>query len=595
MSGKIIKGAEYLVVGVNKDDIFAPEEFSDEQKQMADTAKQYIQNSVLPDIEEIDKQNFELVVEHLKECGELGLFMIDVPEEYGGLELGKVTSTIISEKIGPSGSFSIAFSAHMGIGTLPLVYFGTAAQKERYLEKLATGECLAAYCLTEPNSGSDALSAKSTAVLSDDGKYYSLNGMKQFITNAGFADLFTIFAKIDGKHFTAFLVEKDFEGISIDKEESKLGIKGSSTCAVNMDNLKVPVENLLGQIGKGHKIAFNILNIGRFKLGALTVGAAKAALVESVKYANERKQFGVSIGSFGAIKEKLACMTADIFASESVIYRIAGHLDQQLNTLEKGTEDYYQEYEKSIEEYSVECAIAKVFCSEIFAKAADETVQIFGGYGYVKGYPAERIYRDERINRLFEGTNEINRLIITSNVLKKAIKGELPLQEATAKAFEALKVISTDRIAEEGPLAIEKQLINHLKQVFLILAGAAVQKFGDKLKNEQEILMSIADIAIQVFAIESVVLRVEKILASAPEKMKSLLFAVVKVFAFESSEKIATFAKQGAFYIEKGGKLQLIMNAIQIYTQYNASGLLKAKRRLADQVLESELYPFSMN
>ncbi|MBC7195734.1 MAG: acyl-CoA dehydrogenase family protein, partial [Deferribacterales bacterium] len=434
MEKKLLKGAEYLLTEVSKDDVFTPEDFSDEQKQIAETTEEFVTNEVMPDIEAIDQQDFDKVVAHMKKSGELGLLMIDAPEEYGGLELDKATSMLVAEKIAPSGSFSVAYAAHTGIGTLPLVYYGTKEQKDKYLEKIITGEWIAAYCLTEPGSGSDALGAKATATLSEDGKYYILNGTKQFITNAGFADLFTVFAKIDKEHFTAFLVERTFEGLELGPEEKKMGIKGSSTRQVILNNCKVPVENVLGEIGKGHKIAFNVLNVGRFKLGAAVNGAAKYALSEGIKYANERKQFNLPISKFGAIKEKIADMTAYVYASESLIYRLAGLLDDKLATIDKNIDNYYEEYQKGIEEYAIECSISKVFCSDVLAKVVDEVVQIFGGYGFIQEYPAERFYRDERINRIFEGTNEVNRLLIPGMMLRRAMKGELPFQKEAMKA-----------------------------------------------------------------------------------------------------------------------------------------------------------------
>ena len=422
MAEEILKGGEYLIKAATCAAVFTPEEFTDEQKQIAGTTEQFIAGEIIPHLDEIEKQHFEVVVEGMRKCGELGLLMMDAPEEYGGLELDKATTMLVGEKIACGGSFSVAFAAHTGIGTLPLIYYGTPAQKEQYLGKIISGEWCAAYCLTEPGSGSDALGAQATAVLSPDGKHYILNGTKQFITNGGFAKLYTVFAKIDKKHFTAFLVERDFEGLIVGPEEKKMGIKGSSTTQIILENCKVPVENLLGEAGKGHKIAFNVLNVGRFKLGAGVTGAAKMAMVQGIQYAGERKQFNRPIASFGAIQEKIANMTADIYASESLIYRLAGLLDTKLATIEKGIDNYYDEYQKAIEEYAPECAIAKVFCSEVLAATVDEVVQIHGGYGFVSDYPAERYYRDERINRIFEGTNEINRLLIPGMILRKAMK-----------------------------------------------------------------------------------------------------------------------------------------------------------------------------
>jgi alkylation response protein AidB-like acyl-CoA dehydrogenase len=592
MTKKILKGGEYLVAETPCDAVFTPEDFSDEQRAIAETTTQFVENEIFPHIEEIEGQNFALVVEGMKKCGELGLLMIDAPEEYGGLELDKATSMLVGEKIAPSGSFSVAYAAHTGIGTLPLVYYGTKAQKDQYLEKIITGEWLAAYCLTEPGSGSDALGAQSSAILSADGSHYLLNGTKQFITNGSFADLFIVFAKIDKEHFTGFLVEKTFEGLVVGNEEKKMGIKGSSTTQIILDNCKVPAENVLGEIGKGHKIAFNVLNVGRFKLGACVTGAAKYALREGLKYANERKQFGKTIGSFGAIQEKIADLTADIFAAESLVYRLAGLLDDKLATIEKGTDDYYVQYQKGIEDYSAECAISKVFCSDVLARVVDEVVQIHGGYGFVSEYPAERFYRDERINRIFEGTNEINRLLTTGMILRKAMKGELPLQAEAMKAFEALMTPSFEELDEEIPFIAEKTLLKNLKTLFLILAGTGVQKYMQQLQEEQEILMAAADIAIQIFAIESAVLRAEKTLSKLSEVKQVQLKATVKVFTFNATEEAASAAKKAAYYIEEGDSLTMLLSGVRRFTKYDASGLLPAKRTVAAAALDAEKYIF---
>lgn len=592
MAEKLLKGGEYLIAETSCEDVFTPEDFTDEQRQIGETTEQFVQNEIFPNIEEIEKQNFELSVDAMRKCGELGLLMMDTPEDYGGLELDKASSMLVAEKIATAGSWSVTYTAHTGIGTLPLIYYGTDAQKEQYLEKITSGEWIAAYCLTEPGSGSDALGAQATAVLSDDGKHYILNGTKQFITNGGFADLFTIFAKIDKEHFTAFLVEKNFEGLVVGAEEKKLGIKGSSTTQIILDNCKVPVENLLGEKGKGHKIAFNVLNVGRFKLGAAVLGAGKMAMVEGIKYANERKQFNTPIAKFGAISEKIANLMALNYASESLVYRFAGMLDEKLDTIDKSVDNYYEEYLKGIEEYAPECGIAKVFCSDVLAEVVDEVVQIFGGYGFVCDYPAERYYRDERINRIFEGTNEINRLLIPGMILRKAMKGELPLQAEAMKAFESLMTPSFEELDESIPFIKEKELLKNLKTLFLILAGAGVQKYMDKIADEQEILMAAADIAIQIFALESTILRTEKIIGAASERKQELLKAAVKVFAFEASEEAATAARKGAFYIEEGDTLTMILSGVRRFTKYDATGLLAAKRALATAACEEEKYLF---
>lgn len=591
MTAKLFKGAEYLIVEVTRDDVFTPEEFSDEQKQIGETTAQFVRDQVVPQHQELENHNFDIAVKLMKRCGELGLLMIDAPEAFGGLELDKATSMLVAEKMAPAGSFSVIYSAHTGIGTLPLVYYGTRDQKEKYLEKIISGEWIAAYCLTEPDSGSDALGAKATATLSPDGKFYLLNGTKQFITNGSFANLFTIFAKIDKEHFTAFLVERDTEGLTVGAEEKKLGIRGSSTTPIVLENARVPVENVLGTIGKGHKIAFNVLNVGRFKLGAGVTGAAKHALGEAVRYAVLRKQFGAPIASFGAIKEKIADMTAAVFASESLVYRLAGMIDNKLATIARDTPNYYEVYQKGIEEYAIECAISKVFCSEVLADVVDEVVQIFGGYGFIQDYPAERFYRDERINRIFEGTNEINRLLIPGMILSRTMKGEIPLQREAMKAVEALTSPSVEE-ANEGEFAAEKTLLPNLKKVFLVVAGNAVQKFMTAIKDEQEILLAIADVAITIFAIESAVLRAEKILPSLSEAKRRAATAAVKIFTFNAAERTATAARKAAYFIEEGDNLTMLLAGIRRFTKYDATGLLGAKRQLAEAVIEAEKYIF---
>lgn len=591
MSKNIVKGGEWLVKTMDTADIFTPEDFTDEHKQIADTTNQFAE-SVMPDVEEIETHNFDLLKKRLKEGGDLGLLMSDVPEEFGGLELDKVTSMIIAENMAKTGSLSVAHTCHTGIGMLPIIYYGTKEQKEKYLEKLGAGEIFAAYCLTEPGAGSDALGAAATATLTEDGKHYVLNGIKQFITNGGFAEVFTVFAKIDRKHFTAFILERDFEGLSIGPEEKKLGIKGSSTTQVILEDAKVPVENVLGEVGKGHKIAFNVLNFGRLKLGAAVTGASKQVIADSIQYTNDRKQFGVAISSFGALQEKMARLTADIYASDALVYRTTGHMDDLIDTLDKSSENYREEFEKAIENYSVECAIAKVFCSEVLADVVDEGLQMHGGYGFIQEYPIERAYRDERINRIFEGTNEINRMIIPGTVLKKGMKGELPLQSEAMKAFESLMTPSFEELDEEILFAAEKKLVENLKKVFLILSGAAVQKYMDQLKDEQEMLIAAADVAIQVYAIESALLRAEKHYEASSDAKKEILKAVVKVFTFHATEKFTAAAKKGAFYIEDGDNLQMILAGIRRFTKYDASGLLDASRLLAKAAIEKVGYIF---
>ncbi|MGE5189501.1 MAG: acyl-CoA dehydrogenase family protein [Gemmatimonadota bacterium] len=588
----IPKGGEYLISEASANDVFTPEEFTDEQRQLGETARQFMANEVLPNVEKLEDHDFALMVRLLKRAGELGLLMIEAPEEYGGLALDKATSMIASEAVALYGGFATAFSAHTGIGTLPLVYYGTPAQKEKYLGKIITGEWIAAYCLTEPNSGSDALGAKATAVLSADGTHYVLNGTKQFITNGGFADLYTVFAKVDREHFTAFLVERTFPGVSPGPEEKKLGIRGSSTTPLILEDAKVPVENVLGEIGKGHKIAFNILNLGRLKLGANVVGGAKAALVEGVKYANVRRQFGVPIGTFGAIREKIADSVARIFAAESLVYRLSGMIDARLATVDGARPDYYEACQRGIEEYAMECAVAKVFCSETLDRVVDEVVQIHGGYGFIQEYVAERAYRDSRINRIFEGTNEINRILIPGVLLKRAMKGDIPLLPEVMKAVEAMKSPAAGAADPGDPFAAEATLLRNLKTVFLVVAGSAVQKHADRIRDEQEILMAVADIAIGIFAIESAVLRARKIGGTLSEARRALVAAAVRTFTFNASEGVATAARKAAFLVEDGKRLSRLLEGIGRLAAYDASGLLQAKRLLASASLESEKYIF---
>ena len=585
----LLKGGEYLIADVPPGDVFTPEDFTEEQVSIADTAEQFVRNEVLPHVEALENHDFDLMVKLLRQFGELGMLMIDAPEEYGGLELTKTTGLVAAEKASMYGGFSTAVTAHSGIGTLPLVYYGTKEQKEKYLPKIITAEWIAAYCLTEPEAGSDALGCRTVATLSPDGKHYILNGTKQFITNGSFADLYTVFAKIDREHFTAFLVERTFPGVTPGPEEKKMGIKGSSTTPLVLEDAQIPVENVLGEIGKGHKIAFNVLNVGRLKLGACVTGGAKYVLGESVQYANQRKQFGKTIGSFGAIREKIADMVATTYASESVAYRVGGMVDDRLSTLEKGIPKYYEAYQAGIEEYSMECAVAKVFCSDAMALVADHAVQIYGGYGYTQEYPAERAYRDERINRIFEGTNEINRMLIPGTLLKRALKGGLPLQDEVMKAVSRLSAPAADPPAV--PFGAEKQLLRNLKDAFLVLAGSAVQRYMAKINEEQEVLIALADLAIGVFALESCTLRAEKIAVSGNAMRTEISEAATKVFAFQAQEDCTTAARRAAFYIGEGAMLKTLLTGIRRSGRYEAVGLLEAKRKLAVATLEKERFP----
>ncbi|MGK0291340.1 MAG: alkylation response protein AidB-like acyl-CoA dehydrogenase [bacterium] len=591
MAARIPEGAEFLFRDITTEEIFTPEDFTTEQKAILETTEKFIETEVAPLIEEMEKGDYSVSAKLMKKAGELGLLALDAPEEYDGLELDKATSMIAAEKVASGASFATTYMAHTGIGTLPVLYFGTKEQKDKYLAKLASGEFIGAYCLTEPGSGSDALGASTYATLSDDGKYWLLNGTKQFITNGSFADVFTVFAKIDKEHFTGFLVDKDTEGLTVGPEEKKMGIKGSSTTQIILENAKVPVENLLGEKGKGHKIAFNVLNIGRFKLGAATIGVSKEALVEAVKYSNARKQFGKKINSFGAIQEKIADSLSLAYAGESLVYRLAGLLDDRLATVTKDTPNYYDAYLKGIEEFSMECAISKVFCSEVAAKTADEVLQIFGGYGFVTEYPAERYYRDERINRLYEGTNEINRLLIPGTIFKRGMQGLLPLME---QGKVAVKAFTTEKPAQADDSVFGKEdaILKNLKTLALAIHMIAGEKFGANIGNEQEAMLALADISIQIVTFESALQRAKKMYDKASDEKKKLLSAVVEVAATQGLEVINRSANKLANFVAEGEKLDALLDGIYQWTKFRAPSLLVSKRLLATTMIAAERYIF---
>jgi alkylation response protein AidB-like acyl-CoA dehydrogenase len=587
MTTHLPQGGEFLLTDLRNTASYSPEDFSSEQKQIGETTADFVKNEILPDFDRLESQDFELVVKKMRSCGELGLFLVDIPEDYGGLELDKATGMLLIEKMAPAGSFSITYGGQTGIGSLPIVYYGTPEQKQRYLGKLASGEWIGAYALTEPDCGSDPLSSRSTAVLSADGRHYLLNGVKQFITNSAFADLFTVFAKIDGKHFSAFLVERGFAGFSIGAEEKKMGLKGSSTTQLVLENVMVPVENLLGEPGKGHKIAFNVLNIGRLKVAATTSGMAKGALAEAASYAGERKQFGQAIGNFGAIKEKLADMTATTFAAESVVYRVAGLLDKRIATLERSGPDYYERYQKAIEEYAGECAMAKVFGSEALDEVVDQAVQIHGGYGYISEYPVERYYRDSRIQRIFEGTNEINRILIPTLLLRRAETGGLDLWSSVAAADQQLKALSGAADSVPDRFAAEFDLLARQKTLLLALLGDVKGALA-----AQEVLLAIADMAIGIFALESVLLRAAKVWEKESANKRSLLEAVVKVATFERAGQFNLAAARCSAYGLPGEALAAQQQKLASLASYPGAGLLPAKQRLALAVTEAGRYLF---
>ncbi|WP_206093810.1 acyl-CoA dehydrogenase family protein [Paludifilum halophilum] len=587
-SDTITKGGSFLLEEISPADVFTPEDLNEEHKMMAKTTEDFVKDQVWPVLEEIEQHNFDHSVRLLKQAGELGLLGADVPEEYGGLGLDKVSSTLITEKVSLGRGFGLSHGAHVGIGTLPIVFFGTEEQKKKYLPPLASGEKFAAYALTEPGSGSDALGAKTVAKKSEDGQYYLLTGEKQWITNSAFADVFVVYAKIDGEKFTAFIVERDFEGVSTGPEEKKMGIKGSSTRTLILDEAKVPVENVLGEIGKGHRIAFNILNIGRYKLAVGCVGSCKRAIEISAKYANERKQFNTPIAQFPLIQEKLATMAAKTFAAESMVYRTTGLYDEGLSRLE-GSDG--SSAAKAIAEYALECSVNKVFGSEVLDYVVDEGVQIHGGYGFMQEYEIENMYRDSRINRIFEGTNEINRLLIPSTLMRKTMKGELPFMEKAGSLQEELMTMMPTLPDEEpAPLEEEFERIENAKKLFLMTAGLAVEKYQNDLEKEQEILRDIADIAIEIFAMESAVLRAKKALDKDGEEKAKMKLDLARAYVYEAFPRIEQKGRHILSSIEEGDLLRTQLSIMKKLTRYELINEVALKRTIAKRILDAERY-----
>ena len=580
----LAKGGEFLISETPPEDVFTPEDFTEEHQLIAETTQQFVEQEVVPQLEELEKQNLDMVVKLLRKAAEPGLLAIEIPEKYGGLELDKPSATIVAEKLARSGSFAISYGAHAGIGTLPIVYFGNEDQKKRYLPRLASGELLAAYALTEAEAGSDALASRSTATLSEDGKNWILNGQKMWITNSGFADLFVVFAKINGEDFSAFIVERGFKGLQLGEEEKKLGIKGSSTRTVNMENVAVPAGNLLGEPGKGHKIALNILNIGRFKLGAGCVGGAKQAIGESARYALQRRQFGQAIAQFGAIREKLAEMAIRTWVGESMCYRTVGLIGGGLRAVDANQP---AEALRAIEEYAVECSMVKVWCTEMLDFVVDEAVQIHGGNGYSQEYPVERYYRDSRINRIFEGTNEINRLLIPGMLLRRATKGELPLMQATQAIFGELT--SFPEPAPPGRLAEERKMVSNAKKATLLAAGLAVQKYGDDLTEEQEVLMAIADMTMAVYAMESGLLRVLK-MVSRESKGVELYEKLIRCYSHDALEWVHLSGKKVIGTVSEGDDQRTYAAGLRRFCKHDLVPSIGLRREIAARILEDEGY-----
>ncbi|MFD0943056.1 acyl-CoA dehydrogenase family protein [Savagea faecisuis] len=586
---KLVKGGQFLVEETDYKSVFTPEDFSDEQKMVANTAEQFAMNDVLPLVEKLENHEFEHSVKLMRQAGELGLLGADVPEAYGGFEMDKISSALIAEKFAVVGGFSITHGAHVGIGTLPIVLFGNEEQKKKYLPNSVTGEKISAYALTEPSSGSDALGAKTTAKLNEAGTHYVLNGEKQWITNAGFADVFVVYAKIDGEHFTAFIVEKDFPGVSVGPEEKKMGIKSSSTRTLILEDAEVPVENLLGEIGRGHIIAFNILNIGRYKLGVGTLGSSKRALQLSIEYANQRKQFNTPLSSFNLTKEKFATLASELYAAESLIYRTVGYFDERQGALSPEEQKDGKAIAAAIAEYAIECSINKVVGSEVLDHIVDEAVQIHGGYGFMQEYEVERMYRDSRINRIFEGTNEINRMIVPGTFLKKAMKGELPLLQKAQSLQEELLMMMPEAPGNE-PLAQEAAIAENAKKLGILAAGLAAQTYGKKLDAEQEILVNIANIANDVFAIDSAVARTLKAIDRSGEEAAKQKVLYTEIFAQEALARIEAEAKEIVVASTDGDNRRMMLSALRKLTRFEPHNLIAKKREAAARLIEAEKY-----
>jgi butyryl-CoA dehydrogenase len=585
-----ISGGSFLLEERQTADVFTPEDFSEQQQMIGQTTEEFAVNEILPQAEKIEHKDYSVSRDLLKKAGELGLSGAEIPEAYGGLEMDKVTAAIIADHMAKYAGFATTWGAHTGIGLLPIVYFGTEEQKKKYLPRLATGEIVGAYALSEATSGSDALNCRARAVLSPDGKHYILNGEKMWITNAGFADLFTVFAKIDGEKFSAFLVERTFPGFSTGAEEHKMGIRGSSTCPVILNDCKVPVENLLGDIGKGHIIAFNILNIGRFKLGAMCVGGARVSIESAVAYAKQRKAFGKTIGDFGLVREKIANMATLIYVGESLVYRTVGMMDELLSEIDSASPDASKEQRKAIEEYAVECSILKVWGSEMIDYVVDETLQIYAGYGFVEEYPAERAYRDARINRIFEGTNEINRLIITGFLLKRAMSGQLPLMPAIKKLMD--EVLSGPSVGEEieGPLPEERKLVAQAKKLGLFVSGAATQKYMQAIQDQQEVMGAIADMTIEIYAMESAVLRAQKMVEQKGEASAALAIAMTRVYLTQALEKVEAAAKKVIADVAEGDMLRTQLAIVRRLSKHEPFNTIALRQQIAQKTIEAGKY-----
>lgn len=574
------RGGSFLIEESATEDIFAPEDFTEEQTMIRDMTEQFVEDEVMPQVERMEHKEWDVTVSLLKRCGELGLLGIEVPEKFGGENLDKVSALIVAEKMARVASFAVSYGGHSGIGTLPIVYFGTEEQKRKYLPALCKAEKISAYALSESSSGSDALSAKTSAVRDGDGKYWTLNGEKMWITNSAFADLFITFAQVDGKQFSCFIVEKDYPGVSTGAEENKMGLRGSSTRPLILNNAKVPIDNLVGEIGKGHHVAFNILNFGRAKLAAGAIGGAKTALNDAIQYAKQRIAFGRPIASFGAIKHKLAEMAVRIWVSEGMIYRTAGLMDRSLESVDA---DNARQLLKAIEEYAIECSILKVFCSEVLDFTVDETVQVYGGYGYSAEYPVERYYRDSRVNRIFEGTNEINRLLIPGMLLKRAATGQLALHAAARSVVDEVMSVTMPSEAS-GPLAAEFGAVAHAKKALLFTAGSAIQKFGETIRDEQEVLMHLSDMVMEIFAMDTAMHRLVKKNSADP------YLDVTRTYINDAMVRIDFSARQVLAAIAEGDMLRTQLGALRRLLRWTSINTIKARQRIAEFLADSNRY-----
>ena len=591
-TGSTLKGGEWLINPGIATETFTPEDYTEEQIMVRDMCLQFLQAEVLPIVDRIDKMEPGLMPSLMEKAGKQGLLGASVPEDLGGMGKDFVTSTLVSEGLGGGYSFSVAMSAHAGIGTLPILYFGTEDQKKKYVSKLATGEWKGSYGLTEPASGSDALGAKTIATLSEDGKYYLLNGQKAWITNGGFADVYTVFAKIDGDKFTAFIVDRESEGFTRGPEEHKMGIKGSSTVQLYFQDCKVPVENVLGEVGRGHIIAFNILNIGRLKLGAAAIGGAKLALNESIQYAKTREQFKMPIANFGAIKHKLAEMAVKIYADESALYRTAKWIDEKEVELLAAGKPFNEALLGAAEEFAIECAILKVHGSEALGFVVDEGVQIHGGNGFSDEYNISRAYRDSRVNRIYEGTNEINRLLTVDMMLKRAMKGKLDLMGPAMNVQKELMSIPEFGDGEEGAFAKERKTIANMKKCILMAAGAAVQKLMANLTNEQEIIMNIADMAIETFVAESALLRVMKAVDKTGEESNKIQIAMLQVYLNDAVDIVAKSGKEAINAFAEGDEQKMMLLGLKRFTKTAPFNSKDARRLIADKLIGDGRYGF---